>query len=77
MKAPFKIQIYAGRPGFLSRKQWYARVISLANNENLFKSSEGYNNLQDLVDVTKFLFPGAPIEFMDPPSAVVKEKVHA
>jgi hypothetical protein len=70
MPHPFRIEIYAGRRGLLKRKQWFARVVATANGENVFRSSEGYNNQLDLVHICDRVYPGFPKKFMDPPSAV-------
>ncbi len=51
-----KLQIYEGKRGVLRRKQWRGRVVA-PNGKVLFASSEGYNNLKDLLKITDRLFP--------------------
>lgn len=51
-----RLQIYQGRRGLLTRKQYRARVVA-ANGKRLFVSAEGYNNLRDLLAITDRLFP--------------------
>jgi hypothetical protein len=51
-----KLQIYCGRKGLLSRKQYRARVVA-SNGRTLFVSGEGYNNIGDLLNITNRLFP--------------------
>jgi hypothetical protein len=65
-----RVEIYAGRKGVLSRKQWYARVVGGLFDEPLFRSTEGYNNRGELEALCKSVFPTLPVEFVDPPSAV-------
>lgn len=67
-----RVEIYAGRRGLKLRKQWYARVISKTTfgDEELFRSSEGYDNREDLLDIVDSLFPGMPVKYLDPYSAV-------
>lgn len=50
-----KLQIYRARRGLLGRTQYRARVV--AGGDKLFVSSEGYNNLADLLKITDRLFP--------------------
>jgi hypothetical protein len=57
-----KVQIYRGRRGVFSRTQWRARVVDAGNHEKLFQSSEGYNNLGDLMRIVTRLFPDLAIE---------------
>lgn len=54
------VEIYVGRRGLKGRKQWFARVKSTKNGKQLWKSSEGYNNLRDLQDEASFTFPEVP-----------------
>ena len=70
MRSPYKIEIYAGRRGLLARRQWHARVVSTRNGKRLFRSSEGYNNQAELIDICKSVHPGLPVEIMNPPGAV-------
>lgn len=65
-----RVEIYAGRKGLLGRKQWYARLVGGDQREPLFRSTEGYNNRKYLQGICAECFPGVPIDFMDPPSAV-------
>lgn len=51
-----RLQIYKSRRGLLLRTQYRARVIA-GNGKPLFVSSEGYNNLADLLKITDRLFP--------------------
>lgn len=51
-----RLQIFTARRGLLRRTQYRARVIA-GNGEKLFQSSEGYNNLHDLLKITDRLFP--------------------
>lgn len=69
IETEFKVQIYAGRKGVLSRRQWFARIVS-RNGSHEFRSSEGYNNRKYLETLCRRLFPTLVVEFMDPPSAV-------
>ena len=51
-----RIQIYEARRGLLRRKQYRARIVA-PNGKTLFQSSEGYNNLAELLEITGRLFP--------------------
>jgi hypothetical protein len=51
-----KVQITQGKEEGKDRTQFRARVVS-SNGRELFKSSEGYNNLADLLAITDRLFP--------------------
>lgn len=62
---PDRVQIYHGRRGLLSRKQYRARVVA-GNGETLFVSAEGYNNLDDLLAITDRLFPHLQREGVGP-----------
>ena len=53
-----RFEYYQAKRGLLRRNQWRARVKS--GGDILFVSSEGYNNLQDLLDIANRLFPDIP-----------------
>jgi hypothetical protein len=60
-----KVQIYHGRRGLLSRKQYRARVVA-PNGRVLVVTAEGYNNLKDLFAITDRLFPNLQREGVGP-----------
>ena len=58
---PDKVLIYRSRRGMLLRTQWRASVLA-PNGKTLFKSSESYNNVDDLLKIVDRLFPSLPRE---------------
>jgi hypothetical protein len=64
-----KVEIYAGRRGLLKRKQWFARVVA-SNGKNVWRTSEGYNNLREVQDEVGLSFPGLVQHIIDPVATV-------
>lgn len=59
----FKAQLFPGKRGLLKRKQWYCRIVSVETGDEVFRSSEGYNNSQDLWNITRRVHPRMTIEW--------------
>lgn len=51
------LQVYRGKRGLMRRTQWRARLKDGSNGNILFVTSEGYNNLNDLLAVCAKAFP--------------------
>lgn len=54
-----RAEVYPGEDG-----DWYSRVFD-ANGHELFRSSEGYRNKSECVDIIHSRFGPIPIDYLD------------